>query len=133
MKIVLDTNIFISMFLFEGETSRLWLFLKEKKFTVVISKEILQEYIKVLHYPKFGLNEEDIGCIIKDYFLPCVDTAKTRKIKKVILDDPSDDIFLACAISAGAKYIVSGDKHLLDLKNYGDIRIISSAEFLKIR
>jgi uncharacterized protein len=48
----------------------------------------------------------------------------------LIPTDPSDDMFLRCAVAAGAKYIISGDRHLLQLKSYKRIKILSPAEFL---
>jgi predicted nucleic acid-binding protein len=51
---------------------------------------------------------------------------------KLIAADPEDDKFVECAISAQAPVIVSGDKHLLDLKHYKDIQILSPSQFIKI-
>ena len=59
-KIVLDTNVVISALLFRGRVSRLHTLWKEKAFTIVASREIVEEYIKVLAYPKFNLKEEEI-------------------------------------------------------------------------
>lgn len=51
-------------------------------------------------------------------------------ILNVVVQDPSDDIFLACALVASADYIVSGDKHLLDLKNFAGIPILTPRQCL---
>jgi len=49
----------------------------------------------------------------------------------VVEDDPSDNKILECALEAEADYIVSGDRHLLDLREYRGIKILSSGEFLR--
>jgi uncharacterized protein len=51
---------------------------------------------------------------------------------KVVADDPDDDIVVECAVVGGAQFIVSGDRHLLALKDHGDIRIVRAADFLKL-
>ncbi|MCA9968474.1 MAG: hypothetical protein KC423_29720, partial [Anaerolineales bacterium] len=51
-------------------------------------------------------------------------------IYPVVVNDPDDDVFLACAISAGAQVIISGDSHLLDLEAYQQISIVSASNFL---
>ncbi len=50
-----------------------------------------------------------------------------------VAEDPTDNKFISCAAAAGAKYIVSGDRHLLDLETFRDIRIMPPTEFLKLR
>jgi len=51
----------------------------------------------------------------------------------VIKEDPADNKFLECALAADAKYIVSGDRHLLSLKTFKSIRILPPTEFLKVK
>ena len=51
---------------------------------------------------------------------------------RVVVEDQDDDPFVECAVSAGAEYIVSGDRHLKKLGCYGDIRIVAPAEFLRL-
>jgi putative PIN family toxin of toxin-antitoxin system len=51
---------------------------------------------------------------------------------KVVIEDPDDDPIVECAVVGQAKFIVTGDRHLLDLRNYGQIQIIRAAEFLKL-
>jgi predicted nucleic acid-binding protein len=64
--------------------------------------------------------------------LPYVKLAKVRSGPVLIASDPSDDMFLRSAVTAGAKYIISGDRHLLQLKSYKRIPILSPTEFLTI-
>lgn len=55
---------------------------------------------------------------------------KTHSDALVITVDPADNIFLECAVDGNADYIISGDKHLLDLKTYSDIQILNPKAFL---
>ena len=59
-------------------------------------------------------------------------TVYPDKSIKVVKDDPDDDVFIECALAGDADYIVSGDKHLLDLKSYGKIKIVNAAEFIEM-
>ena len=66
-------------------------------------------------------------------FLGLVAVIEEPPCEPVIREDPDDDRILACALAAKAAFIVSGDTHLLHLRNYAGIRIVSPAQFLRIR
>ena len=128
---VLDTNVVISALLFKGEASNLHALWKKKTFAIVASKEIMEEYIRVLAYPKFNLTEREIKDIIQGELLPFIEpVAATGKLKGVCVD-PDDDKFLACAESGKADAIVSGDTHLLRLKKFKGCPIVTVEKFLK--
>lgn len=128
---VLDTNVVISALLFRGELSSLHTLWKKKAFTVVASKEIMEEYIRVLAYPKFNLTEKEIKDIIQEELLPFIEpVAVTGKLKGVCVD-PDDDKFLVCARASKADVIVSGDAHLLSLKKYKGCSIVTAEKFLR--
>ena len=131
MRIVIDTNAFISSLLFKGPTNKLVDLWQKKKFVFLISKHIFEEYIRVLNYPKFYLSEEEIEGIIKEKLLPFVQVVIVEKSVSIIKIDSSDNIFLSTALSGKAKFIVSGDKHLLKLKKYRDIRILKMKDFFE--
>ena len=132
IKVVIDTNVFVSAILFDGELDKLINLWKRKKFTFLLSKEILEEYIKVLSYKKFELSDKIIKRIIYEELLPYTKNIKVKKRINIIKKDPSDNIFLECALEGRANYIISGDKHLLQLKQYKSIKIISFSEFIKL-
>jgi len=132
IKVVIDTNVFVSAILFDGELDKLINLWKRKKFTFLLSKEILEEYIKVLSYKKFELSDKIIKRIIYEELLPYTKNIKVKKRINIIKKDPSDNIFLECALEGRANYIISGDKHLLQLKQYKSIKIISFHEFIKL-
>lgn len=131
-KIVFDTNVVISTLLFGGELDgirRLW---QKKKITFLISRDVLEEYIKVLAYPKFSLTEEKIKSIVEEELLPFVTTVRVKSRINHIKDDPDDDKFLALAVDGNADYIISGDKHLLHLNEFESINIMTGKEFLAL-
>jgi putative PIN family toxin of toxin-antitoxin system len=130
-KIVLDTNVLVSALLFRGESSRIVNLWESGKIIPVISKETFEEFKDVLTYPKFSLTENEIKSIIEDNVLPFFEVAETAHNVLGVCRDPKDDKFLSCAISAGADFIVSGDKDLCDLGKYKSVKIINIHEFLK--
>lgn len=58
-------------------------------------------------------------------------TVESPIVDTVVVADPSDDIFLACANAAGAKYLVTGDRHLLNVQNWRGIQIVTVNDFLE--
>ena len=130
IRVVLDTNVTVSGLLFGGTPGRLMDLWKVGSIRPVMSGEILDELLRVLAYPKFELSEQEISYLLDVELLPYAETIDVRPGPTLIAKDPSDDMFLRCALAAGARYILSGDRHLLDLQSYRRIRILSPAEFL---
>jgi putative PIN family toxin of toxin-antitoxin system len=97
IRVVIDTNVLISSILFKGEASKLVDLWQRRRFVLLVSKPILEEYIKVLSYSKFSLSEEEIKTIIEEIF-PYVEIVKFTKRINIIKDDPQDDIFLSTAL-----------------------------------
>lgn len=136
IKAVLDTNIFVSGIISSKGSPRKVLELARKEvFKVVTSASINHEIIEVLHrayiYTKYSLNEDiidDIATFLYEGTLLVEDTFKISIIEK----DPSDNKFINCAVEGEADYIVSGDSHLLSLKNYKSIKILDANSFFKI-
>ena len=130
-RVVIDTNVMISALLFGGEPGKLITLWKEKRIQPLISQEILDEYVRVLVYPKFELSADDVGYILYGEILPYFDTVVTRRGSMIVAEDPSDYKFIRCAQSGRAGVIISGDQHLLRLKSYRKIRIVTPARFLR--
>jgi len=128
-KIVIDTNVFISAVLFRGPTSRLVSLWQKDAVSVLMSSAVLKEYAKALAYPKFKLSKTEIRGIVEQELLPYVYPVKVKRSLHIITEDPSDNKFLELAETGKADYILSGDKHLLDLKDFHGIKIITPAEF----
>lgn len=131
-RVVLDTNILVSALIFKGEVSRLVKLWKTGKIVPVISQATFKEFKEVLAYPKFSLTMGEIKTIIEDEILPFFEVIDVREKIGGLCRDPEDDKFLACALSASANYIVSGDKDLCDISRYKSIKIVKVSEFLKM-
>ena len=131
VKVVLDTNVYISAILFGGKPERIISMARSSEIELLISPDILAEVAKVLR-AKFAWTDEQIRVTLAE--ITSITTLITPKIAlKVIAEDKADNMFLACALAGGAEYVVSGDtRHLQPLKEYQGIRILSPAEFLPI-
>ena len=131
-KVVLDTNILISSLLFKGTLSRIVDLWKDGKILPVISRETFHEFKTVLEYPKFKLTKGETKAIIEEEILPFFEIVEITNTVSGICKDPDDDKFIACALSASADFIVSGDKDLCDVVTHKSIKIISASHLLKI-
>ncbi|MBN1832446.1 MAG: putative toxin-antitoxin system toxin component, PIN family [Deltaproteobacteria bacterium] len=130
MKVIMETNIFVSSF-FGGNPRKIIDLWKKGNISLCLSKDILEEYIDVLQ--RVGLKEEDEIEELLSLFAKGVNiifTTKTPKIK-VIKNDPDDDKFIECAVALKAEIIITGDKALRKIGEYMGIEILSPQEFLK--
>lgn len=129
--VVFDTNIYISGIVFGGNPRQCLELARSGEIQLFISRAILLELILKLQ-DKFGRSKDELRVVIEwiDSFANIV--LPKKKIKK-IKHDP-DNRILECAEEAQADYIVSGDKkHLLSLKKFKNISIISAQQFLLMR
>jgi len=128
-RIVLDTNILISGILFGGKPRQILESVIQGKINAYLSYDIFTEFRDVLARPKFGLSREVCLVIyreVEDTFSFVSPEIKVDLIK----EDPDDNVILECALSAGANYIISGDPHLLNLKSFEGIPILSPSKYL---
>ena len=135
LKIILDTNIIVSLFIKRSETAKIVFdALKNNGFQLVISEAILKETLEVLSRPRIRqLTKMSKKEIRQLGLLLLENTLKVKpQIKLAVCRDPFDDKFLECAVAAKADYIVSGDKDLLVLKSFRGTAIIHLAEFMEI-
>jgi len=131
-KVVFDTNILVSALLFKGSLAGLVDLWKKGRLIPVLSRETFHEFKAVLEYPKFSLSRQEIKVIIEEEVLPYFEVVEITDTVKGICRDADDDKFIACAVSAAADFIVSGDKDLLDMGQYKSVRIISASVLLKM-
>jgi len=131
IKVVIDTNVIISAILFGGISGELIFLWKSDRIKPSASKEIIDEYIKVLTYPKFELSEAEINYILYNEILPYFDIIHIKDSPVIIKVDPSDDKFIHCAKTGKAGIIITGDQYLLNLKTYQKIKILTPAKFLE--
>jgi uncharacterized protein len=135
LKLVLDTNVLIAAFIWGGKPYDLLKLSTQPPNEVWTSPLLLEEFHRTLQYAKLQpylearlLNRE----ILYDQFALAVNTVNDVSLKNPVCRDPDDDIVLACALSANADYIISGDKDLLVLKTFEDIPILTTAQALEV-
>ncbi len=127
--LVLDTNILISGYLWDGKPRELLKLIKEGGFTILYSKETISEFARVLSL-KFGFAADEIHTIIMD-MSNMGDKITITSGESPIFNDITDNVFINLAVDGKATTIVSGDSHLLKLKRFKNIEILTVSEFLK--
>jgi len=134
MVIVLDANIFVSASFWGGKPENILEMVESGYDTLCITDEIIAEIERVLKKRKFKQPEETkqialrrIKLISRKIAVPDSQLITTGGSR-----DKTDDKYLECGIAANADYIISGDKHLLELKEYRGIKIVTAAEYLDI-
>lgn len=129
MRVVFDTNIFVSAFaLHGGQAEKAIDTILESSASLIISKPIINELLRVLA-EKFAHNAEALSRAAL-FINNIAETVKPRRRVKVLVDDP-DNRVLECALSGKADFIVTGDKAMLSLGEYKGVKIISLKEYLK--
>jgi hypothetical protein len=127
--LVFDTNILISGYLWTGKPRQAIRVVKSGGFRLLYCKESIDELIRVLSI-KFGLDSGEIFRIVSDIHTIGKKTTIVSK-DQPISEDITDNLFINLAIDGDARLIVSGDSHLLKLKEYKQIGIITVFEFLR--
>ena len=130
-KVVIDTNVYISGLNFWGKPRKILNLIWKEEIKVCISLFILKELEKVLK-KDFGWDKEQIRSTIER--IKNRTTEVQPEVKILVIKGKSDDNhILGCAVAGKAQYIVSGDKHhILPLKEYQGIKILSPAAFLEV-
>jgi putative PIN family toxin of toxin-antitoxin system len=130
-RVVIDTNVVVSAFLFGGEPGGLIPLWKSGRINPLASREIVDEYLRVLTYPKFELTPEEINFILYQEMLLHFEIVRAKPGPVVVRDEPSDDKFIRCAEAGKAKTIISGDRHLVRLKSFRTTKNLTPGQFLK--
>ena len=134
-RIVCDTNIVVSGLLWKGTPRQILARVERGRISLFTSRILLDELDRVFRYPKLvhilgksGLGRQDIlrwlvqhATLVMPKPLDCV----------AVPADPSDDHVLACAVSASADAIISGDGHILDIRSFRGIPILTASRFLQ--
>ena len=126
----MDTNVFVSAVLLHGRLNRIADLVLKRAFTWLISREILEEYAIVASRPLYRLSEDELESLLYQ-IKERAEWVEVTSAFSVVKQDPADDKFLACALDGRADWIVTGDRHLLALREFRGIRINPPAEFLK--
>jgi len=130
LRVVLDTNVFVSAVLFGGKPGRILSAAREGTMRLLLSAPVLKEYVTVLAYPKFDLPPADIRRLIREELVPWSEPVRITTTVRFIREDPSDDKFLELAVDGKADMVISGDRHLLGAKMFRHIQILSVEDFL---
>ena len=137
LKVVLDTNVLVSASFRKVSPipNKIYQALKSQKFIPVVSHDVLEEVADVIHrdyiIARTRMTESDRTAFIEVIKSASIVTSGQTVLKKVSRDS-KDNKFLACASEAEADYIVTGDKDLLVLGNYGKTKIITPKEFVEL-
>ena len=129
MIIVIDTNVIISALLFGGNPQRVLEMVLTQTVRMAVSRKMLDEVAGVLQGRKFRYPHEVALSIVQELESISDLVVPLRRVE-AISADPYDNMVLECAVTADADYIVTGDAHLLELKEFEATRIVTPAQFL---
>lgn len=135
MRVVADTNIWVSGLLWKGEPRRLLLLAEANLIDLCIAYPMLLELEEVLGYERFAARMDTLHqtpAQLAAYALTlCVAVEITRVWPPIVAVDPDDDVFILCAAAANADYVVTADRHLLSLGSYQGIPILTIDDFFR--
>ncbi|MBN2064517.1 MAG: putative toxin-antitoxin system toxin component, PIN family [Sedimentisphaerales bacterium] len=129
VRAVIDTNVFVSGIFFSGPPAKILSAWHEGYIKLSVTEEIIEEYRRVLEELVVKLGAVNIGSILEAVLIEA-ELVPSLSLKKPVCEDPDDDKFLACAISSQSKYIISGDKHLLKIGQFFNVKIVTPRYFL---
>ena len=134
IRVVLDTNLYVSAFFWGGPPRRVLDLARSGACQIVASEALLNELLDVISRSKFtsqlaAINETP-DSLLNHEFRGLVEMIEAAEIGPVVLQDADDDPVLACALGGKVDYIVSGDNHLLNIGEYHQIPIVTIARFL---
>lgn len=132
MRVVLDTNVFISGIFWEGNYSSqiidLW---RKGKIELICSVEMIEEFVNTLLSFKIKMPLTEIDSW-KNLIIENSTIVDAIKDEQLVIEDKDDAKFIEAGITGEADYIISQDKHLLNIKEYKSIKILSPKQFLEI-
>lgn len=132
IRLVLDTNTLISAVGWRDSKQRkileACLF---KEYLLIESAELLEEFVTVISRPKFSfVSEEQKNEFVTRLISHC-EIVEPKKKLNIIKQDPADNKILECSLEGKADYIITGDQHLLNLRQFGKTAILTASEFLQ--
>lgn len=136
LRVVLDTNVFVSSLLTKsGATGRVVDAWRARQFLLLTSPAMIDEIQRVLHYRhiqhKYVVAEEDILALAELLQKDARVVSGQADVAGALPEDGNDEMVQACAVDGLADFIVSGDRHLLGLKEYRGNPVLTVHEFLE--
>jgi len=128
-RIIVDTNVLISALISEGKPRALIREITNGRLALVLSEEMLKEFQDVLRRPKFEIPEKEIDNFVKTSIITS-EMINAKSNFRIVKEDPDDDVVLNTAYDSAVEYIVTGDEHLLKLKEFKNIKIVTVSEML---
>ena len=128
MRVVLDTNVFVSAVFFRGPPARILEAWRDGRVTLVLSPPILHEYRRVGSRLAERYDGVDLDPLLT-LLVVHAELVETPDLAEPVCEDPDDDMFLACAAATGTSVIVSGDRHLRRVSGWNGVQILSPREF----
>ncbi len=129
LKVVLDTNIYISAFTSpKGRNASLWMAAQQRKYLLIVSPAIIRETARVLR-ADFAWSDERVQETIRLVAQVAHAVTAGGSALNMVKADPDDNRILECAVDGKADMVVSNDHHLLDLKAYRHIPIVTGVDF----
>lgn len=139
-RIVLDANIFASALMNSASLPAQVLrnVLEKQQFELVLSPPILEELHRIFFYPKvrkrINKSDDDIVLFLHAISISSYQTPQSsHKYDVLVEEDPDDDIYLIAALDSHARYLVSGDQHLLKIGQLEEVKIVTAKEFLNLK
>lgn len=130
MRVVLDTNVFVSGVFFGGPPGEVLAAWSDGALEIVVSDEIIEEYVRVGERLSNRFPGVDLGPAL-ELVATAAKLVTASPLPEQVCRDASDDKFLACALAAGAKYIVSGDLDLLAISPYRGVTVVRPREVVE--
>lgn len=130
MRVVLDTNVFISGVFFQGPPYRILDAWRHRRLHLVVSPAIVEEYQRVSQELAAQFPLVDLGEAL-ELLAAYAQVRDPRPLPEPVCADPADDEFLACALGARVRLVVSGDRHLLAADGYRGIRVLRPRRFVE--
>ncbi len=134
IKITADTNVLISATFWKGSSHKIMEMVERKELILILSHAIIEEYEGVLHYDeiqkKIKHRNLEMHLTIQKIISLSKIVEPSEEIK-IVEDDPDDNAIVECAVEGNVDYILSQDKHLLNLGEFRKIKIVNPENFLK--
>ena len=130
MRVVLDTNVFVSGVFFNGPPYEILKAWRDGKIQLVMSADIFEEYQRVGEELAAQFPGVELGPILALVVVRAAFSA-APSLPEPVCDDPDDDKFIACALAGGCELIISGDNALVRTSGYQGISVLRPRQFIE--